>query len=385
MAKPFLEPLPRFTTIGMDERIAVSKSLIKPLSGYLGGIHTGGYWVERLQEEWKAAFQVSHAIACNSATSGLLAACMATGVGPGDEVWVTAYSMSATAACAKVLGAKVKFIDIEPYTLGLNPFEMIGRGALLPKALIVTNLHGNPARLAEIRSICDRHGITMIEVNAQSPFAMEGNRYAGTIGHIGVFSLNVHKHIQCGEGGVVVTDSPEFAKRLRDSVNHGELAVAGHTGLNLRMTEPIAAIACTQLAKAKEIIAGRVELANKLTEMIWGIDFLSAPSERRDCKHVYYMWCPLMKKNHVAKRDRFVELLQSKGFPIRAGYVQPLHRLFKSGDECPIADLIESQIISFEVCAYAPTDKHLKTMQDIIHWAAETVDGGKDHTEKGGR
>src|SRR3990172_343151 len=116
--------LPLFSTIGFAERHNLYKAMHKPLSGYLGGKVSAGYWCERLAEEWQAAFNVKYAIPCNSATSGLLAACMAAGIGPGDIVWTTATSMSATAACAKVLGARIVFIDIETirYSMNLNHF-----------------------------------------------------------------------------------------------------------------------------------------------------------------------------------------------------------------------------------------------------------------------
>src|SRR5512143_4053177 len=130
--------------------------------------------------------------------------------------------MSATAACAKVLGADIVFIDIETIRFSMNMNMFAGKAT--PKCIIVTNLFGHPAYLTSMRSWCDSNKVWMIEDNAQSPFAMEGNRYAGTIGHIGVFSLNVHKHIQCGEGGTIVTDNDEIGIRLAEGINHGELA-----------------------------------------------------------------------------------------------------------------------------------------------------------------
>src|ERR1035437_552136 len=108
---PALDRLPRFSTIGRAERANLLSALYRPLSGYLGGIHKGGYWVSRLSDEWSRTFGSLHSIPCNSATSGLLASCLAAGINSDSTVWTTAYSMSATAACARVLGARIVFID----------------------------------------------------------------------------------------------------------------------------------------------------------------------------------------------------------------------------------------------------------------------------------
>jgi len=146
---------------------------------------------------------------------------MAVGIGPGDLVWVPTYTMSATAACAKVLGAEVRYIDCEPtyFSMNMNNFP----GGKKPKAIIVTNLFGHPAFLEEIKSWCLTHKVWMIEDNAQAPFAKVRDKYTGTIGHIGVWSLNIHKHITCGEGGMVGTNDPQLAQNIYDAINHGEL------------------------------------------------------------------------------------------------------------------------------------------------------------------
>ncbi len=146
------------------------------------------------------------------------------------------YTMSATASVPKILGASIIFADIERETFCLDPVEVHNAITRKTKAVIVTNLFGHPAHLRELRDICDGHGVYLIEDNAQAIFAKEYGVYAGTIGHIGVFSLNVHKHLQVGEGGICVTNSSDLAKKMREAMNHGEMR-GGILGLNLRMTE----------------------------------------------------------------------------------------------------------------------------------------------------
>src|SRR6266705_3294529 len=219
---------------------------------------------------------------------------MAIGIEHGDEVIVSPYTMSATASVPKILGASIIFADIERETFCLDPVEVHNAITRKTKAVIVTNLFGHPAHLRELRDICDGHGVYLIEDNAQAIFAKEYGVYAGTIGHIGVFSLNVHKHLQVGEGDICVTNSSDLAKKLREAMNHGEMR-GGILGLNLRMTEVTAAMAIEQLKKAPEIINGRIELAEYISYHVEkkGLP-ISTPIKRDGCHHVYYCWAGQM-------------------------------------------------------------------------------------------
>src|SRR6267378_2309340 len=114
MSGQTLGPLPKYWTIGRKEHLNLMSAMKQPLSGYLGGQRSTGRFIRQLSEDWKAEFGVGFAIPCNSGTSGLMAACMAAGIGPGDEVWVSTYTMSATATCAMILGANVRFFDVDP-------------------------------------------------------------------------------------------------------------------------------------------------------------------------------------------------------------------------------------------------------------------------------
>lgn len=351
--------LPVFNTIGFKEKSLAIRAMKKPLSGYLGGIErSAGEFINRLERDWCNAFKVPYSIPCNSATSGLLAACVAAGIQRGDLVWTSPFTMSATAACAIFLGAEVKFIDIEPVRYSLHPDQFPTRDRK-PKAVIVPNIFGHPAYLSALRLWCDQNNAILIEDNAQSPFAVENGQYAGTVGHCGVFSLNVHKHIQAGEGGVVVTNSPNFARRVRDVINHGELRDGGRLGLNLRMTEVTAAIACSQLEKAPGIIAGRKKLADNIGKIFSSIPWVTPSFQDEGCRHVYYLWTARVP---LELRDTFVQRLNAVGVPVRAGYSKNLCDVFDPSQQCPNTDEINNTMISFEICAYDPKAHHLEKM-----------------------
>lgn len=352
----------KFNTIGPKERSAAMGVLynamdnIYPLSGYLGSAPLGGPQCISLETEWEKIFGMQNAVAVNSGTSGLLAACMAIGITHGDEVIVSPYTMSATAAAPKILGATLVWADIEPDTFTIDPVDVSNLITPHTKAVIVTNLFGHPGHLHELRDICDNHGVYLIEDNAQAIFAKEHGVFAGTVGHIGVFSLNVHKHLQVGEGGICVTDNHKLARKLRDAMNHGEMR-GGSLGLNLRMTEVTAAMAHEQLNKAPEIMKSRTEIGNKLSEAVAKrLTGITPPIIRPDCIHSFYCWAGLL--DNEPKRELPA--------PFRRGYLYPLYSLpafaTKQTISLPIVEEIERKIVLVEVCSIDPTDEEIVSM-----------------------
>ena len=278
----------QFTTIGKEEEEAVLRVLHRnQLSGYVAGKDTSGVEVSRLETNWAEFFGVNYAIACNSATSGLLAACMAIGVGHGDEVIVPFLTMSATACAPNVLGAQIVLADVdENLCIDVNHVgKLINENT---KAVIATNLFGHPAKLAQLRAMCDSVNAFLIEDNAQAIGAKEGNRYTGTIGHIGVFSLNYHKQIQAGEGGICVTDNYALNIKLRGAINHGEHMSLDFPGLNLRMTEITAAIAIEQLKKLPDILKAKEEVARAIIGHMREYAYASPLPTRDNCTNTYY-------------------------------------------------------------------------------------------------
>jgi len=246
--------LPHYSSIGDREMNAVAEVIRSGnLSGFYGSWGDeffGGPVVKQFEKEWVTHFSVKHAVSVNSATSGLFAAMGAVGIRPGDEVIVPPYSMSATAMAPLVYGGIPVFADIEAETFCLDPESVRANITEKTKAIIAVNLFGHPAALAELRTLADQHGVMLVEDNAQSPLATENDRYAGTIGHVGVFSLNYHKHIHTGEGGMCVTDNDDLCLRLQMIRNHAENIVEplnisnpiNMVGFNYRMTEMSAAV-----------------------------------------------------------------------------------------------------------------------------------------------
>jgi len=365
--------LPRYNSIDplIEPNAAMDAVLHAPLSGFLGGRLSGGRYVSHLEKLWCETFRCTHAIAVNSATSGLLAACHAIGV-TNETVILSPYTMSATAATPVLLGANLEFVDIEPEHYCIDPALVTTafRTGPKPVAVIATNLFGHPAELKKLARIAHANGAYLIEDNAQAPFATEDGSYAGTMGDIGVFSLNVHKHFQSGEGGIVVTDNDDFAHSIRLFINHGEMA-GGPVGLNLRMTEATAAIAIVQLRRARQLVQSRIDLARRLIDGLADNPMIRINPPRQGCEHVYYALA--MEVVQGVSRSKLTRALSILGVPLSEGYVEPLYRLpafTNYATDCPVAeDMHKRSLALFETCAYDPSpeqiDKIIKAFDQL--------------------
>lgn len=381
------EPLPPYRSIGEAEAAAVAKVMESGcLSGFIGSPGPefyGGPEIQKFEAAWCERYGVRHAITVNANTTGLVASMGAIGISPGDEIIVPPYSMSATAMAPLFYGGIPVFVDIEQDTFALDPEKV--RAAITPRtrAILVVNLFGHPARLGELRRIADENDIYLVEDNAQTPRARENQSWAGTVGHIGVFSLNYHKHLHTGEGGVCVTDDDEIAERLALIRNHGENLVAemkindvtNLVGLNLRMTELSAAVGLVQLSDLERHVAAREKPCEALSDGVRDLEGLTPPVVRDGCRHNYYCWAMRYDEKVLdLDRETFCRALSAEGFPNRAGYAPPLYELpvfqrrvaigrdgfpfnlterrYESG-MCPVVERIEGrELILFLPCPY---------------------------------
>jgi dTDP-4-amino-4,6-dideoxygalactose transaminase len=387
------ELFPSQNTIGPLEIEAANRVLASgKLTGYQGNggeNFRGGVKVRALEEEWAAKFGVRHAIACNSATSGLFIACGAAGMDRADagDVVVTPFSMSCSASVPLGWKHGVRFGDIERDYYCLSA-ESVGKHVLNTfqkySAVIPVSLFGQPYDCEAINAVAKEKGVYVIEDAAQALGSMwydkqDVGHYAGTLGDIGVYSFNLGKHLTCGEGGMIVTDNDELAMRCRLIMNHAEAVVhdlakspwvdvkssAGLPlctsiptenfktvyGFNLRMTEICAAIVRVQLARMDAMIQQRVDNVTHIINRLKHIPCLGMPAVRPGCTHTYYVlplkYDPLLgwkEGQGIAEtspmpisRDLFVDAVraelkptkdrESEGVTVGGGYCRPIQNM----------------------------------------------------------
>lgn len=333
-------PLAPFRSVGEDEAAAalevIRSGVLSAYVGAPGEYFLGGPRVRRLEQEAAAYFGVRHAVAVNSWTSGLIASVGAIGVEPGDEIITSPWTMAATATAILHWNAIPVFADVDRATFNLDPASVERLVTPRTRAILAVDIFGQSADMAALRRIADRHGLKLMVDTAQAPGARVGDRYAGTLADIGGYSLNYHKHIHCGEGGLIVTDDDRLADRCRLIRNHAECVVQGQSaadlanmlGYNFRLGEIEAAIASVQLRKLAERVESRQRVAAKLNAGLAGLRGLALPQVAAGNTHVYYVYGLVLDTAVLGvARDRIAEALRAEGVPgVMAGY-QNIHLL----------------------------------------------------------
>lgn len=296
------EPFPIRQTIGDAEKQAVMRVMESGnLSGFFGSPGPqwlGGPMVRKFEQKWASQYGFAHAISVNSWTTGLMTAIGAVGIAPGDEVIVSPYTMSASATSILFYGGIPVFADIDPDTFNISASTIAPCITPRTKAIMVVHLFGQAADMDPIMEIARKYQLKVIEDAAQAPGIHYKGRPVGAIGDIGGFSLNYHKHIHTGEGGMLVTNDAQLALRCQLIRNHGEnLVEAQHVenidnllGSNYRLTELQAAIGCAQLDRLDGHLQHRQRLAKYFSQRLVDIPGLTPAKVSEGSEHAYYLY-----------------------------------------------------------------------------------------------
>ena len=331
---PFARPF-----IGKEEEEAVLRVL---RSGWL----TTGAEALAFEKEFGEFLKMPDfkCLAVNSATSGLHLAAEACGIEKGDLVFLPSLTFTATAEVVRYLGADPVFVDVKPGTFHMDPNALEyaienNKMAGKPKAVIPVHYNGLPCDMGAIMSIARKYGLKVIEDAAHSfPSVMENGDRAGTIGDVGVFSFYANKTITTGEGGMVVTENDEIAKRISVMRSHGidrsvwsrytdlksswyyEVLEAGY---KYNLPDILAALGRVQLTRAWDLLKMRQEIAAAYDAAFGsGKNFIVPPTGAGDARHLY----PLRLEPSSLKisRDEFIEKLKQNGIGVSVHYI-PLH------------------------------------------------------------
>jgi dTDP-4-amino-4,6-dideoxygalactose transaminase len=305
--------------------------------GASGDFFLGGKTVVDMESSWSSFFGTRYAVSCNSWTSGLWLAIGSLGLEPGSEVIVSTWTMAATATTLLHWNLVPVFADIDCDTFNIDPEDVIQKINSRTRAIVAPDIFGQSADIERLREICERYDLFLVGDSAQSPGATRNGYLAGTKSDIGGFSLNYHKHIHSGEGGVVVTDSVELATRVQLLRNHGEVVVGqkfahnplvGIMGMNMRMGEIEAAIAQNQLTKLKKAVLSRQAAASEFSNYLCDLQGLQLPTIAAGNTHVYYVYgLKLDTQDLQIDRKSIIAALQAEGVPaILTGY-QNIHSI----------------------------------------------------------
>jgi dTDP-4-amino-4,6-dideoxygalactose transaminase len=273
--------------------IAVDDELLGAAAAALAS----GWWstgprVAEFERAFAGRLGAAHAVAVSSGTAALHLAAAACGCGPGDEVVMPALNFVAAANVVRHLGATPVFCDVGgQHDPNLDPADLAVAVGPRTKAIVALHYGGAPCDMDAVRDVAKRHGLHLIEDAAHAPGAAYRGRACGTLGDLGCFSFFSNKNLPIGEGGIVVTDDPALADRVRLLRSHGMTAVSwdherGHAagydvvagGFNYRLDEPRAAIGLVQLARLDAANAARARMTALYHERLDGVAGLTLPS-----------------------------------------------------------------------------------------------------------
>jgi dTDP-4-amino-4,6-dideoxygalactose transaminase len=361
------EPIPaedltrQYTQIAGEIRTAIDRVL--PMGKY-----TLGPVLEEFEREYALYCGVDYTIGISSGTAALQLALAAMGVGPGDEVITQANTYVATAFAISHLGARPVFVDVEPVYVNLDVKALEARITPRTKVIIPVHMYGHPVDMDPLMDVARKHGLRVLEDASHAHGATYKGRRTGSLGDAAAFSFYPSKVLGAyGDAGAIVTGDPDLAKRIRvlrymgQEVKHTHLVV----GYQERLDPMQAAILQVKLRHLEGWIENRRIIARRYAELLANLP-LRLPAEAADCRHVYYLYTPL-----VPRRDELVAFLGERGIATQTIYrtpvpLQPCYAaLGYSARDFPVATRLAGELINLPMFPELRADEAQRVAEGI--------------------
>jgi len=346
---------------------------------------TTGPEVEAFEKDVAHYVQVNEAIAVANGTAALHLAALALNISPGDEVIVPAISHVATANAAFYAGAIPVFCDIDEGTLLIDPQKIEEKISKKTKAIFVTDYSGQPCDYNLLHEIASRHELPILADACHSLGAIFQGKPVGNLATITVLSFHPIKSITTAEGGMVLTDDPEMARRVRALRNHGIdsdfrsrekacLHVYDQTrlGYNYRLTDIQCALGRSQLRKLPEFIQARQSIADTYDKSFLSLTKLRPLSCRDDRTSAYHLYVIRLNCSELGRsRDEIFQHLRAQGIGVNVHY-RPIYlhsyyreRLNTSPGLCPVAERVYEEILSLPIFPTLKSDDQERIIREL--------------------
>lgn len=317
------------------------------------GQFIGGEAVKKFEHEFAALFGLDHCIGTGNGTDSLYLILKALGIGPGDEVITPAFSCIPSAECITLTGGTVVFAEVDEKHYTLNPADVEQKITPKTKAVIAVHLYGQAAAVNQLKAICDKHKIFLIEDCAQAHLTKENNQLAGTFGIASAFSFYPTKNLGAyGDAGCVLTHDAQLAEKIRRLANHGAIKKDDHQmeGTNSRLDTLQAAMLSAKLKHLQTWNARRAEIAALYSSLLEDVSALATPLVRKNTAHTFHIYAI-----QTAERDALKKYLAEKGIETIVHYPEalPFTQAYRSKDhkltEFPISAQLQHKLLSLPV------------------------------------
>jgi perosamine synthetase len=327
---------------------------------------TTGPKVGEFEQSFAQFVGAKEAVAVNSGTAALHAAMYALKIRPGDEVIVPVITFTATANCVVFQGGTPVFVDVNPDTLLVEPDQFESKINSRTRAVIAMDYAGHPADYDRLRAITDKNGIALVADACHALGAQYKNRKVGTLADLNIFSFHPVKHITTGEVGMITTDDPELAQKMRVFRNHGitsdhhQREAKGSwfyemvdLGYNYRITDIQCALGLSQLKKLPDFLSKRRRIATRYNQIFATSQNIQPLKVKENVSHAFHLYVIALELDAIGKtRQQLYKLLRQNGIGVNVHYV-PVHlhpyyrkKLGSAPGDFPAAELMYEKILS---------------------------------------
>lgn len=345
--------------VGQYERIRfeVDKAIEEVLNS---AAFINGPAVKRFQVDLENYLGAKHVVPCANGTDALQVALMSLGLEPGDEVIVPSFTYVATAEVIALLRLTPVMVDVDPDTFNVTADIIDSAVTSRTKAVVPVHLFGQSCDMGPIMEVAEKHGIAVVEDNAQAigavyDFSDGTPRRAGTIGDIGTTSFYPAKNLGCyGDGGAIFTNDDGLAEKLRMIVNHGQSHTYYHDviGVNSRLDSIQAAVLDVKLKYLDEYAAARSAAAERYDKALETVEEVQTPVRQENSTHVFHQYTIRVRDG---RRDDLKEHLAEQGIPSSIFYPLPLNKQkafspFVDGSlELPVTEQLCKEVLSLPI------------------------------------
>jgi perosamine synthetase len=327
--------------------------------------------VEEFEKDFASYIGTRYAIAVNSGTAALHVALLAADIKPGDEIITTPFSFIATANCALFCNAVPVFADIDERTFNIVPDLIKNKITARTKAVVVVDLYGQPADMAEIAALCEKHNLILVEDACQAHGAEYNGQKVGSFG-IGCFSFYPTKNMTTGEGGMITTNDLDIYNKAKLIRQHGQSQRYVHDmlGFNLRLTDLAAVLGIQQLKNLDQANGKRIRNAQYLSEHIKPITGLIPPYVAANRKHVFHQYTIRVTADYPLSREEMQKKLIDQQISNTVYYPTPIHQqpFYKNlgyKDYLPVSEMMSREVLSLPVHP-GLSDSDLKTIVKVL-------------------